>query len=87
MDNVYGEHELHSVLQAAISGARLDGRAFDEVMPVELTTGIINQASGSVELRMGDIHIYTGVKVLVVSSNLCFSTCVHSSREMLAGGC
>lgn len=63
MDSIYGDHEISTVRQAAHAGARLDGRAFDEIMPVEMTTGVINQASGSVELRMGDIHLIAGVKV------------------------
>lgn len=63
MDSLYGVNEISSVLQAAQAGARLDGRGFDEIMPVEMTTGVINQASGSVELRMGAIHLIAGVKV------------------------
>jgi len=63
MDGVYGDHEIASVREAAQAGARLDGRAFDEIMNVEMTTGVINQASGSVELRMGETHLLAGVKV------------------------
>lgn len=90
MDRVYGEHEIASVLQAAQAGARLDGRAFDEIMPVEMTTGVINQASGSVELRMGDIHLLAGVKVLSQSAPGALDLPVVLAQEqwlLHAGGC
>eukprot|EP00892_Ulva_mutabilis_P004670 jgi/Ulvmu1/2575/UM014_0026.1 len=67
MDRVYGDHEISSVLQAAQAGARLDGRSFDDIMNVELTTGVITQASGSVELRMGETHVLAGVKADIES--------------------
>lgn len=44
-------------------GRRLDGRALDEMRPLEIETGVIPKANGSARVKLGNTEVITGVKV------------------------
>ncbi len=44
-------------------GRRLDGRALEEMRPLEIETGVIPKANGSARVRLGNTEVITGVKV------------------------
>ena len=42
---------------------RLDGRAPDEIRPVDVQTGIVTSAAGSARVKWGDTDVLVGVMV------------------------
>jgi exosome complex component RRP41 len=44
-----------------VKGKRLDGRAFDELRPFKIKSGVIKQADGSCELEFGETKVIAGV--------------------------
>ena len=42
-------------------GKRLDGRAFDELRPIRMETGVLNKADGSCFLEWGENKVIAGV--------------------------
>ena len=73
-------HTFMQVRAAAAAGARLDGRGFLELPPIEVATGVASQALGSAHVVMGDTEVLVGVKVCFISlgvpcSGQCASRC------------
>ena len=56
--------EIDTSRKAAVLGCRLDGRAFDEHLPIEINISVISQALGSAQIRLGSSHVLVGVKVI-----------------------
>ena len=63
---------VHPLLSAAerlytaggfAAGVRADGRARGDVRPVALALGVLPQAAGSAEVRLGRTHVLVGVQV------------------------
>ncbi|MDY6986009.1 MAG: exosome complex protein Rrp42 [Candidatus Thermoplasmatota archaeon] len=46
-------------------GKRIDGRGFDDVRDLEITTGLIGTAEGSALVKLGNTKILVGVKLAV----------------------
>lgn len=44
-------------------GKRLDGRAFDEMRPLEIEVDIIKKANGSARVKLGNSEVIAGIKV------------------------
>ncbi|MGA7370950.1 MAG: exosome complex protein Rrp42 [Nitrososphaeraceae archaeon] len=58
------EHLRRQQMTEAISKSkRLDGRALDEMRPLEIELGIIGKADGSSRVRLGSSEVVAGVKV------------------------
>ena len=53
-----GENKPESLI---VDGRRLDGRAFDELRPLKIQTGVIGQADGSAYVELGGTKILVGV--------------------------
>ena len=73
-------HTFMQVRAAAAAGARLDGRGFLELPPIEVATGVASQALGSAHVVLGDTEVLVGVKVGLISlgapcSGQCASQC------------
>ena len=53
-----------SLIRAMLrNGKRIDGRKFDEYREVYIKTGIVQQAEGSAEVRIGSTHVIAGIKM------------------------
>jgi exosome complex component RRP42 len=58
------EHLRRQQMWDALSrGKRLDGRAFDEMRPLEIEVDVIKKANGSARVKLGDSEVIAGVKV------------------------
>ena len=58
------EHLRKQQMWDSISkGKRLDGRALDEIRPIEIEVGIIKKANGSARVKVGNSEVVAGVKV------------------------
>jgi exosome complex component RRP42 len=51
------------MLEALSRGKRLDGRNFDSYRDLEIEIGIIDKASGSARVKLGNTEVIAGVKV------------------------
>lgn len=51
------------MLEALTRGKRLDGRNFDSCRDLEIEIGIIDKASGSARVKLGNTEVIAGVKV------------------------
>lgn len=51
------------MLEALSRGKRLDGRNFDSYRDFEIEVGIIDKASGSAKVKLGNTEVLAGVKV------------------------
>lgn len=65
MQKIVWELETEKIRKALQKGIRLDGRAFDEYRPIELTTGISHNADGSCRVKMGQTDLMVGVKATI----------------------
>ncbi|MFH0836548.1 MAG: exosome complex protein Rrp42 [Candidatus Aenigmatarchaeota archaeon] len=45
------------------NGKRIDNRKFDEYREISIKTGIVQQAEGSAEVKIGNTHIIAGIKM------------------------
>jgi len=52
------------IYMLAEAGKRIDGRKFDELRPLSITTGIIAPADGSAKVQLGDTQVIVGVKIM-----------------------
>ena len=58
------EHLRKQQMWDSISkGKRLDGRALDEIRPIEIEVGLIKKANGSARVKIGNSEVVAGVKV------------------------
>jgi len=58
------EHLRKQQMWDSISkGKRLDGRALDEIRPIEIEVGLIKKANGSARVKLGNSEVVAGVKV------------------------
>lgn len=55
--------KLDKITDLLKQGRRLDGRAFDEMRPLTIETGVIPKANGSARVQLGNTEVITGVKV------------------------
>ena len=51
------------MMEALSRGKRLDGRSFDSYRNLEIEIGIIDKASGSARVKLGNTEVIAGVKV------------------------
>lgn len=51
------------ILELLEQGKRTDGRAFDEVRPINIETNVIPKANGSARVKLGDSDVICGVKI------------------------
>src|ERR1051325_136762 len=51
------------MLEALSRGKRLDGRDYDLYRNMEIEVGIIDKASGSAKVKLGNTEVVAGVKV------------------------
>ncbi|MFI5406893.1 MAG: exosome complex component Rrp42, partial [Nitrososphaerales archaeon] len=51
------------MLEALSRGKRLDGRDFESYRNFEIEVGIIDKASGSAKVKLGNTEVIAGVKV------------------------
>src|SRR3954463_10153539 len=51
------------MLEALLRGKRLDGRNFDSYRDLEIEIGIIDKASGSARVKLGNTEVIAGIKV------------------------
>ncbi len=51
------------MLDLISEGKRLDGRALDELRPIEIQLDIIKKANGSAKVKLGDSEVIAGIKV------------------------
>src|SRR5919202_473905 len=51
------------MLEALSRGKRLDGRNFDSYRDLEIEIGIIDKASGSARVKLGNTEVIAGIKV------------------------
>ncbi|MHB8603983.1 MAG: exosome complex protein Rrp42 [Thermoplasmatota archaeon] len=64
-DNVVAEIQRDYIFNLAKDGKRVDGRAFDQYRPVQITTGMIDQAEGSARVKLGNTDVFAGVKMAI----------------------
>ena len=58
------EHLRKQQMWESISkGKRLDGRALDQIRPIEIEVGLIKKANGSARVKLGNTEVVAGVKV------------------------
>lgn len=57
------ELKRNKITELLEQGQRIDGRAFDEVRPLTIETGVIPKAEGSARINLGNTEVVTGVKV------------------------
>jgi exosome complex component RRP42 len=64
-DEILMEVKKDYVLSKLRDGERIDGRAFDEIRPIEIKTGLIKKAEGSAYVKLGNTQVVAGVKMQV----------------------
>ncbi len=64
-DEILMEVRKDYVLSKLRDGERIDGRAFDEIRPIEIKTGLIKKAEGSAYVKLGNTQVVAGVKMQV----------------------
>ena len=60
---VVAESKRDYIRKLALKGTRIDGRNFDEIRPLKITTGYIPRAEGSALVELGDTRVLVGVKI------------------------
>ncbi len=60
---VVAESKRDYIRKLALKGTRIDGRNFDEVRPIKITTGFVTRAEGSALVELGDTRVLVGVKI------------------------
>ncbi len=65
MNDILMEVRRDYVLAKIREGERIDGRAFDEVRPIEIKTGLIGKAEGSAYVKLGNTQVVAGVKMQI----------------------
>lgn len=51
------------IYNLAVENQRLDGRAFDELRPLNIETNVIQKAEGSAYVKLGDTKVIVGIKL------------------------
>ncbi len=51
------------MLDSMAKNKRIDGRAFDELRPLEIEVDVIKKANGSARVRLGNSEVIAGIKV------------------------
>jgi len=64
-DEILMEVRKDYVLSKLRDGERIDGRAFDEIRPIEIKTGLIKKAEGSAYVKLGNTQVVAGVKMQI----------------------
>ncbi|WP_457549417.1 exosome complex protein Rrp42 [Archaeoglobus sp.] len=64
-DDILMEVRKDYVLSKLRDGERIDGRAFDEIRPIEINTGLIKKAEGSAYVKLGNTQVVAGVKMQI----------------------
>ncbi len=65
MSEILMEVRKDYVLSKLRDGERIDGRAFDEIRPIEMKAGLIKKAEGSAYVKLGNTQVVAGVKMQV----------------------
>ena len=62
-EGIVAESKKSYIRKLALQGTRIDGRQFDEVRPIKITTGFVKRAEGSALVELGETRVLVGVKI------------------------
>ncbi len=62
-EGVVAESKRSYIKRLATQGMRIDGRNFDEIRPIKITTGYVPRAEGSALVELGETKVLVGVKI------------------------
>lgn len=63
--DIISEIERERMNELLQTGKRIDGRGFDDLRPIKITTNVVSKAEGSAEAWLGETRVIAGMKVSV----------------------
>jgi len=62
-NEIIAELRKDYIYNLMVKGEREDGRAFDQYRDIKIETNVVDKAEGSASVKLGDTHVYVGVKI------------------------